>query len=95
MMYWGGHMGTGDWLGSILVTALIVALIVWVVRMVASASPTGRRQTPTEPSQPHEPSARELLDRRLANSEITIEQYRELRDVLDDDSAHRVAQDAQ
>jgi uncharacterized membrane protein len=80
MMYWGGHMGTGDWLGSILVTVLIVALIVWVVRMIAS---TGQRQTPSEPAQPREPSARELLDRRLASGEITTEQYRELRAALD------------
>jgi uncharacterized membrane protein len=82
-MYWGGHMGAGDWLGSILITLLVVALIVWVVRMVASASSTGQRQTPSEPAQPPEPSARELLDRRLANGEITTEQYQQMRELLD------------
>jgi uncharacterized membrane protein len=84
MMYWGGHMGAGDWLGSVLITLLVVALIVWVVRMVVSASSTGQRHTPSEAAQPPEPSARELLDRRLANGEITTEQYHQMRDALDD-----------
>lgn len=42
MMYWGNHMGTGDWifsiLGTLIIIGLIVALIVWAV------SPRGDRQ---------------------------------------------------
>jgi hypothetical protein len=28
MMYWGNHMGTGDWIFSILGTLIIIGLIV-------------------------------------------------------------------
>ncbi|MGZ6639817.1 MAG: hypothetical protein ACXVII_44265 [Solirubrobacteraceae bacterium] len=42
-MYWGNHMGTGDWIFSILATliilAIIVGLIVWIV---SPASPIFR-----------------------------------------------------
>jgi uncharacterized membrane protein len=81
MMYWGNHMGTGDWVfsifGTLIILALIVGLIVWLV------SPGSRSDT--SPSAAGE-SARAILDRRLADGEITVEQYRQLRGALEDEA---------
>jgi uncharacterized membrane protein len=79
MMYWGNHMGTGDWifsiLGTLIIIGLIVGLIVWIV------SPNSRSQS--SPDTTGE-SAREILDRRLANGEITAQDYKQLREALND-----------
>lgn len=78
MMYWANHMSTGGWISSILATLIIVAiiigLIVWIV------SPASRSGSPTTTGE----SVREILDRRLASGEITVEQYSQLREVLGD-----------
>jgi putative membrane protein len=76
MMYWGNHMSTGGWIFSVLATliflALIVALILWLLSPTTGASQHGdSRESPNE-----------ILDRRLASGELTIEQYRQLRDTL-------------
>jgi uncharacterized membrane protein len=79
MMYFGNHMGTGDWifsiLGTLILIGLIVALIVWAVSprddRGGSAAVTGE-------------SAREILDRRLASGELTAQDYKELREALSD-----------
>jgi uncharacterized membrane protein len=81
MMYWGGHMNTGDWVGSILMTLVIVALIVWIVWLAARGLSGDQRQSPSGIDR-LEPSAGEILARRLAHGEITTEQYRELRAAL-------------
>ena len=79
MMYWGNHMGTGDWifsiLGTLIILGLIVGLIVWIV------SPNSRSQS--SPDATGE-SAREILDRRLANGELTAQDYKQLREALND-----------
>jgi|SRR5579871_4575154 len=79
MMYWGNHMGAGDWifsiLGTLIILALIVGLIVWLV------SPGSRSETGPTASRE---SAGEILDRRLASGELTVDQYRQLRAALDD-----------
>jgi len=79
MMYWGNHMGAGDWifsiLGTIIFLGLIIGLIVWAV------SPHGDRGG-SAPATGE--SAREILDRRLASGELTIEEYSQLREALDD-----------
>ncbi len=79
MMYWGNHMGTGDWIfsifGTLIMLALIVGLIVWLV------SPNSRSDT--SPTASRE-SAGEILDRRLASGELTVDQYQQLRSALDD-----------
>ena len=79
MMYWGNHMGTGDWIfsifGTLIILALIIGLIVWLV------SPGSRSDTgPTSSRE----SADEILDRRLASGELTVDQYQQLRAALDD-----------
>jgi|SRR5450756_351292 putative membrane protein len=79
MMYWGNHMGTGDWIfsifGTLIILALIVGLIVWLV------SPSSRSDTGPTASRE---SADEILDRRLASGELTVDQYQQLRAALDD-----------
>jgi putative membrane protein len=76
MMYWGDHMSTGGWIFSILATliflALIAALIFWLLSSTTDGgSLPGSRESP-----------KEILDRRLASGELTVEQYQQLRDTL-------------
>jgi len=75
-MYWNGHMTTGGWIISILWTAIVIALVIALIVWLSSAL-----------SRPHsnaraEGSAREILDRRLARGELTVEEYERLRDTL-------------
>lgn len=79
MMYWGDHMGTSGWIFSILATLIILGLIVGVI--VWAVSPRGGRDS--GPSATGD-SAREILDRRLASGEITVDQYARLREALSD-----------
>jgi putative membrane protein len=75
-MYWGNHMTTGGWIfsivGTLIIIALIAAAIVWLI---------GDRSRQSAPGA----SAREILDRRLANGELDLEQYKQLRAELTDD----------
>jgi|HubBroStandDraft_6_1064221.scaffolds.fasta_scaffold2418087_1 uncharacterized membrane protein len=73
MMYGGSHMGAGSWIpmfGTVIVLALIVTVIVWLL-----SNRSGRRQASAA-------SPSEILDRRLANGEITSAQYDESREQL-------------
>jgi uncharacterized membrane protein len=79
MMYWNGHMTTGGWVISILWTVIIFALIAGAVAwLVAELSNRNPRRTDTSP----EGSAREILDRRLAKGELTVEEHKELREAI-------------
>jgi putative membrane protein len=79
MMYWANHMSTGDWIfsifGTLIILALIVGLVVWLVspNSHSDTSPTAARK-----------SADEILDRRLASGELTVDQYQQLRAALND-----------
>jgi uncharacterized membrane protein len=81
MMYWNGHMTTGGWIISILWTLIIFALIAgaiaWLVSELSHRNP-GTADTSSEGS------AREILDRRLAKGELTIEQHEQLRRAISD-----------
>lgn len=58
--------------GMLLFWVLIVAGIVWFARGTSAGSPTGgRRETPLE-----------ILDRRFAEGEISVEEYRERRESI-------------
>ena len=80
MMNWGNHMSTGSWIFSILGILIILALIVGMIVWVASGR-GDRRSRATATGE----SSRELLDRRLANDELTVDQYEQLRHTLDDE----------
>ena len=79
MMYWGDHMGTGGWIFSILGTLIILGLVVGLIYWAVTASgQRGNTATATEET------PREILDRRLASGEITVDQYAQLREALSD-----------
>ena len=80
MMYWNGHMTTAGWIIAVLWTVIIFALIAGAVYWLVSALASGGRGTTTATTA--DTSAREILDRRLAKGELTIEQYKELRDAI-------------
>ncbi len=84
MMNWSDHMGTGGWVFAILCMAIVLALVaagfVWLVSTRGNREGGGPGPGPT---------AREILDRRLANGELAIEQHRQLRDALGEGSPAR------
>jgi uncharacterized membrane protein len=88
MMYWNGHMTTAGWILAIAWTAIVFALVAGAVYWLASARP-GSGETPPSTAA-SEPSAREILDRRLARGELTIEQYETLRGTIEGAGAARV-----
>lgn len=65
-------MSAGWWVLMTLGWLALVALAVWAV--VSLLRGTGAR--------PAQPNAREVLDRRLAEGEISIEEFERLRDAL-------------
>jgi uncharacterized membrane protein len=74
MMYWGNHMTTWDWAFSVFGTLILVALIVVAILSFVS-TPSDRDGSETASAA----SAREILDRRLASGELTVDQYEQLR----------------
>jgi uncharacterized membrane protein len=84
MMYWNGHMTTAGWIIAVLWTVIILALIAgavsWLVSELSSRNPSNSGGS-------REGSAREILDRRLAKGELTVEQYKELRATIDGEAA--------
>jgi uncharacterized membrane protein len=81
-MYWNGHMSTGGWILSVvwtlIVFALVAAAIVWALSMLSNRD---RRFKAPNAS---EASPREILDRRLASGDLTVEQYKHLREAMED-----------
>ena len=71
-------MGLWGWLmmvfGGLLWVVVVVAVVILVLRYA------GDRQAP--PTVAAEPSARELLDRRLARGEIDVDEYERRRDAM-------------
>lgn len=81
---WGMHDGDVGFgwglvmmLGMLVFWGAVIALVVWVLRGGATPS----REASTSPA---EPSAREILDRRLADGSIDVEEYERRRRLLDD-----------
>jgi putative membrane protein len=79
MMYWNGHMTTAGWIIAVLWTVIILALIGGAIAWLASAL---SNRGASAAGSPAEGSAREILDRRLAKGDLSVEQYRELRDEI-------------
>jgi len=81
-MYWNGHMSTAGWILSVLWTLIIIALVVGGIVWLVSA--LGNRENREVAAKGSGPSAREILDRRLASGELTVEEYEHLRETIGD-----------
>jgi len=89
--YWGGaaHLLVGI-VVLLLFVGMITAMVLFVARvfggrhsLMPPAGPAPPPHPGPPPPSPSQPSAREILDRRLASGEITIEQYDEVRAKFD------------
>lgn len=76
------HMGTGHWFLMALGLLVLVAVLFWLGTTLAGEKHTGG-EAPSE-----EVSALHLLDRRLAQGEITIEEREDARRVLAGEREH-------
>jgi putative membrane protein len=74
MMDWYGGMGWGGWLVACLMMIAFLALIMVVAVALTSASRGGFRLG--------RPTAKDVLDERLARGEIDMEEYTRTLDVL-------------
>ena len=81
-MYWYGHMSAAGWILSVLWTLIIIALVVAGIMWLISALSSRQNRGPS--AEASGPSAREILDRRLASGELNVEQYKQLRDTIGD-----------
>ena len=79
-MYWNGHMSAAGWILSVLWTLIIIALVVAGIVWLMSARGDREKGEPIEDAQGT--SAREILDRRLASGELSVEQYQQLRETI-------------
>lgn len=74
----GDHMGAGGWvlvaLIGVVLIGLLIAFVVWLIQDTRRRPPDGRHSGGG--------SANEILDRRLATGEISIEQYGRLKAAL-------------
>ena len=87
----GGDVGFGWWLvmtmGMVLFWGGVVALVVFLLRGDARATSSG-------PSSSGEPTPQQVLDRRLADGSIDVEEYERRRRVLQDAGAPAETGDA-
>jgi len=76
--WWNGHMGGGWWIvmmvGMLLFWVLVIVLVVWLIRGGADIL-APRSQERGEPRL----DALQILERRLAEGDITVEEYRQRR----------------
>ena len=79
LAYWQMHdMGAGGWLLMTLGWVLIVGLLIWAMLSLARRRDGDRRAA----------TAREILDRRLADGAISLEEYERLNDAMHANPAH-------
>jgi putative membrane protein len=80
----GGDIGAGWWIVMmgvmVLFWAAIILGIVWLVRGSAGGWPGWGRESPTEERRPETPT--EILERRLAEGALSVEEYRTRWEVL-------------
>lgn len=79
---WDNHMGDWDagwWIAMVLMMMVFWGLVIfgvaWLVRSLAGGQHAIHRRDPVE-----------VLDHRLASGEISVEEYRERRELLDRES---------
>lgn len=83
-MFYMHNFGWGWWtvmsVGMVAFWALVIYGIVWLIR----GGQNSQQPVDAEPEPP-----KEILKRRLAEGEITIEEYRQLLDILDNQPSER------
>ena len=77
---WCSGMGAGAWVFMGVFWVAFLGLVVWAVTRIF---PSGAQEMPGEP-------AVDTLDRRLAAGEISVDEYRALRDAVEGRSATSV-----
>lgn len=68
---------TGGWIFSVLGMLILLALVVGLLVVLASGLNKRRPEEPPDPESPQQ-----ILDRRLASGELTLEQYERLRETI-------------
>ncbi len=79
---WGWEFLMG--VGMVVFWGIIVLAVIWLVRggnIGSSAQDPPAAKAPAAPAE----SAKDILDRRLANGEISLEEYRERRAAMEQD----------
>jgi putative membrane protein len=79
LLMYGDHMDGADWATMGLWMVLLLVIVLVVVWAIIRSS----RQTDTGQATALRPSARDLLDERLASGEIDVEEYHRRRAALD------------
>ena len=82
MWGYGGGLGPGGWLGIIGMVVLVIGVIVLIVWLVTRTTTTGNAQDPAP--RPVGQDAFELLRMRFARGEITEDEYRAAKKVLEE-----------
>ena len=74
---WGGMMG---WMGSnaLYGWAVLLLIAVALVAIVVVAARSGQEPTPKDPATPTGPPPQDILDTRLANGDISLEEHEKL-----------------
>jgi putative membrane protein len=84
----GYGMGAGGWIFMFLFWALLIGLVVWAVVRIFPSRQAGDAPA-THVAPPRAETAKEILDRRLAKSEIDAETYDEIASRLGDGKTGR------
>lgn len=82
MWYWGGGVHWWAWLLGALAMVAFWAVVIWAVWYFVTGATRRAEQSP----RPGDP--KRILDHRLARGEIDVEEYRRLRDLIQEDDAH-------
>ncbi len=78
--YWGMH-GGGWWILGAAVMMLCMGAMMWMMMRGMGGGSSQRSSPPSEPSDTTQ-SALEILERRFAQGDISVEEYRERREIL-------------
>jgi putative membrane protein len=86
-MYWD-HMTVWGWMMMLLWTIVLISLAAGMIWAILASRPASTRETPSLKADPP-PSARELLDQRLARGEVDTDEYQQRRRALEEPLTHR------
>jgi uncharacterized membrane protein len=80
---WHEHdMGSGGWIVMALVLIIVVALLVWVVLRTTGGDARDRRSPERVSGGGGDEPPLRILDRRLAEGKITVEDYEQRKKIL-------------